>query len=218
MKGNTGSDFLTIAWEYPGQALEVIPAKFSLVELSCYLDFKCGPCLFDINCGATLDTWTGISGYTIADLHGGTDNFATMSNGTTRLPYLLESPSNIGDNYGSRMKGWLVPPISGKYTFWIASDDNGEFWMSTDSDSVNKVRVCYQPGSAESRNWTKHPGQKSRPISLVAGQAYYYEVRVCVISTTSKSSTYVILKQMIPFQFQPLPFYDLGIYEGGHRR
>jgi hypothetical protein len=173
MKEGGGSDFLALAWEYPGQALEVIPAMFSVVRVPCYLDF---------NCGATLDTWTNISGTSIADLYGGTDNFSTMSNGMTRLTKELEGPSNIGDNYGSRMKGWLVPPISGNYTFWIASDDNGEFWMSTDSDSANKVLVCYQPGSAESRNWTKHPEQKSRPISLVAGRAFYYEVRVCVFT------------------------------------
>jgi hypothetical protein len=188
MKENTGSDFLAVAWAYPGQALEVIPAKFSLVELSCYLDFNCGPCLLDINCGATLETWKNISGYTIADLYGGTNNFATTSNVMTRLANLLEGPSNIDDNYGSRMKGWLVPPISGDYTFWIASDDNGELWLSTDSDPLSKVLVCYQPLSAESRSWNTYPGQKSSLIALVAGQAYYYEVRVCQMYTTSECS------------------------------
>ncbi len=186
MKENTGPDFLAVAWAYPNQALEVIPAKFSLVELSCYLDFNCGPCLLDINCGATLETWKNISGSTIADLYAGTNNFATTSNVMTRLTNLLESPSNIDDNYGSRMKGWLVPPISGDYTFWIASDDNGELWLSTDSVSSNKVLVCYQSWSAELQNWTKYPEQKSSPIPLVAGQAYYYEVRVCAIYTTSE--------------------------------
>jgi hypothetical protein len=86
------------------------------------------------------------------------------------------------------MKGWLVPPISGDYTFWIASDDNGELWLSTDSDPLNKVRVCYQPFSAESRRWNTYSEQKSSLIALVAGQAYYYEVRVCVMYTTSECS------------------------------
>ena len=172
MKEQTGRDNLAIAWEYPSQALEVIPAKFSLVKVPCHLD---------VNCGATLETWTNITGSTIDDLYAGTNNFSTTSNVMTRLANMLESPSNTGDNYGSRMKGWLVPPMTGNYTFQIASDDNGELWLSTDSVSSNKVLVCYQSWSAELQNWTKYPEEKSSPISLVAGEAYYYEVRVGVI-------------------------------------
>jgi hypothetical protein len=63
-----------------------------------------------------LDTWTGISynGNGITDLKLGTDNMAKILNKTERLVSLLEAPSCIGDNYGYRMKGWLVPPITSK--------------------------------------------------------------------------------------------------------
>ncbi len=185
MKEGVGNDFLAIAWEYPGQALEVIPARFSLIELTCHLIF---------NCGATLDTWTSISGSSIADFSGGTNDYTTPPSLSMRLTNLLEGPSNIDDNYGSRMKGWLVPPISGDYIFWIASDDHGEFWLSTNRNPATKILVCYQPWS-DSRQWRKYPEQKSRPISLLAGKPYYYEVRfgmsmrvVCVcISITNDS-------------------------------
>ena len=175
-KEGIGNDNLAIAWEYPGKALEVIPAKFSMVELTC---------AFDPYCGAVLDTWTGIGGNSIANLMSGTNNLASAPNTSVRLDYLLEGPTNIGDNYGSRMKGWLSPPITGDYLFWIASDDNGELWLSTDSDPANKILACNQPWSAPSRDWTRYPEQKSRPISLVAGRAYYYEVRGCVVFSQS---------------------------------
>jgi hypothetical protein len=74
------------------------------------------------------------------------------------------------------MKGWLLPPVSGSYQFWIASDDNGEFWLSTDDDSVNKVKICQVVDWTSSREWDKSPEQKSTMVSLVAGQAYYFEV------------------------------------------
>ena len=137
------------------------------------------------NLGSKLDTWTGISGNSIANLMSGTNNLASAPNTSVRLDYLLEGPTNIGDNYGSRMKGWLSPPITGDYLFWIASDDNGELWLSTDSDPANKILACNQPWSAPSRDWTRYPEQKSRPISLVAGRAYYYEVRGCVVFSQS---------------------------------
>ena len=73
------------------------------------------------------------------------------------------------------MSGWLVPPVTGDYTFWIATDDAGEFWLSTDAEESNIVQVCFITGWAGSRAWTKFASQQSAPISLVAGQAYYYQ-------------------------------------------
>jgi len=135
-------------------------------------------CLY--NCGATLETWTGIGGESVADLKSGTNNLANVPQKLERLQSLLEAPSNVGDNYGSRMSGWLVPPVTGDYVFWIASDDKGELWLSTSDDPANKALVCHQPLWASSREWEKYPEQKSGTISLVAGKAYFYEVRKLV--------------------------------------
>ena len=168
MKEGEVNDHLAIAWEYPDQPLEVISAKFSRVELSCAMN---------LHCGAILDSWTGISGDSIADLLFATNDLTSVPNQSTRLTIFLESPTNIGDNYGSRMKGWLLPPVTGTYSFWIASDASGEFWLSTDSDRVNKVRVCWLDESVLQYDFTSSTTQKSEPITLVAGQAYYYEVR-----------------------------------------
>ena len=41
MKEGGGNDNSAIAWEYPSKALEVIPAKFSNVELKCAFDHYC---------------------------------------------------------------------------------------------------------------------------------------------------------------------------------
>jgi len=172
MKEGGGGDNLAIAWEYPGQTREVIPAWRSKVENPLYLKN-----------GALLDTWTGLnSGITIADLKAGTNNLLSTPKKIDHLMDLLEGPTNVGDNYGSRMRGWLVPPVTGNFVFWIASDDNGEFWLSTSDSTANKALICRQPDSAGPRQWDKYTEQKSQPIRLVAGQAYYYEVRgsLCV--------------------------------------
>ena len=127
---------------------------------------------------------------------GGTNDLTDKPNSSTRLTNFLESPSNIGDEYGSRMKGWLEPIVTGYYVFWIASDDSGELWVSTDSDPANKVRACYTPGPVSYHNFTAYSEQKSNPISLVAGQAYYYEVRVCVMFNTSNSLIILMQRDM----------------------
>ncbi len=53
--------------------------------------------------------------------------------------------------------------------------------MSTDENPANKAHRC-SCDFASSRQWDKYPQQKSMPITLVAGKAYYYKVSVCPIS------------------------------------
>jgi hypothetical protein len=176
LKEGSGNNFMALAWEYNGRALEVIPARFSQIAAPARNE----------SCGVTLDTWKEIGGNTISELIVGTNNFTKAPDSTTRLTNKLEVSSYVGDNYGIRIKGWLRPPVTANFVFWIASYNEGEFWLSTDSDPKNKKRVCHQRDRAPppGRQWRKYPEQRSMPIPLVAGQMYYYEVRYCVAFTS----------------------------------
>ena len=163
------------------ESLEVTVNKIELNANPAYADvtvkFRCNNDCASL-AGATLDTWTGIDGSTIADLVSGTNSLTKTPDKSERLMSLLEAPTNVGDKYGSRMRGWLVPPVTGLYEFFIASDDQGEFWLSFNDDPANKARICNQPAAVSPLLFTAFPEQKSLPILLVAGQAYYYEVRL----------------------------------------
>lgn len=124
-------------------------------------------------CGAvgsiSREIWTGISGTSVTQIPlNTTPNFED-----TRT--IFEAPVNILDNYGTRMRGYFCPPETGDYTFWIASDDNGELWISTDSDPANKIRIATVPGWTSSRQWDKYAEQQSLALPLVEGNVYYIE-------------------------------------------
>ena len=93
----------------------------------------------------------------------------------TRTLTSFASPVEFGDDYGSRIRGYICPPVSGNYVFYIASDDNGELWLSTNSDPANKRKI------ASVNDWTtpgwydRYPSQQSVVIALEAGQRYYIE-------------------------------------------
>jgi hypothetical protein len=74
-----------------------------------------------------------------------------------------------------RLYGYICPPATGSYTFWIASDDNSELWLSTNSSSASKQRIAYHVQYTASREWNKYATQKSVAITLTAGQLYYVE-------------------------------------------
>lgn len=74
----------------------------------------------------------------------------------------FESNRNIADNYGLRIFGYLLPPKSGNYEFFKASDDQSEVWLSKDDDPGNMKRLL---------NATQARGSQS----LKEGQAYYIQ-------------------------------------------
>src|SRR5262245_8471235 len=63
----------------------------------------------------------------------GVPDFPYRPNGWGVRPS-LEAPANWGSYYLSRLRGYLRPPATGEYTFWIASDNSSELWLSGDND------------------------------------------------------------------------------------
>lgn len=87
----------------------------------------------------------------------------------------LEAPTDVGDYYGQRLSGVLVPEVSGDYEFAIAGDDNCHLYLSPDASPAEKQLIAYHKGWTNPREWFKIPTQISPPIPLDAGQEYYIE-------------------------------------------
>ncbi len=104
----------------------------------------------------------------------GTPNFPDNPTNSSTLTS-FEAPVDRADIFGQRISGYIYPPVSGEYTFWIASDDAGELWLSSDSNASNLALIASVPGWTISREWDKYPSQQSQTITLQAGQAYFVE-------------------------------------------
>ena len=118
------------------------------------------------------EVFRGISGGTLADLTN-SPAYPDHPSQTNLVSNLFESPSNFDDNYGQRMHGYILPPVTGNYTFWIATDDAGGLFLSTDEDPKNVRLVASVNGWTPPRVWTTEPNQMSDPIRLEAGKNYY---------------------------------------------
>ncbi len=113
--------------------------------------------------------WGGIAGTAVTAIPVNT------TPGASGFITSFESPTDIGDDYAVRIRGYVCPPATGNYTFWIASDDQSELWLSTGPNAGNKVKIASVTGFTASREWGKYPSQQSAPIALQAGTAYYIE-------------------------------------------
>jgi len=98
----------------------------------------------------------------------------------TRLLDAMDLPDQPADYFGARLRAWLTPPQSGDYTFWTASDDDSEVWLSTDDTAANAKMICNVEGWMGYQDWTYTSGApgttyKSALITLEAGKRYYIE-------------------------------------------
>jgi hypothetical protein len=87
----------------------------------------------------------------------------------------LESPRNVNDYYGQRVRGFIIPDETRDYVFYLTADDQAEFWLSTDDHTFNKT-LLLGPISAGWDRWDQHPEQSSGPVALQAGLRYYFDI------------------------------------------
>lgn len=117
----------------------------------------------------SYEKWNGVSGTEVSRIP--VDSEPSF---TTNL-VSFEAPMNLGTNYGARIRGYICVPQTGNYTFWIASNDHGELWLSTDEDPANKERIAWLNRASYIREWELYSTQRSMPIHLEAGRQYYIE-------------------------------------------
>ncbi|MHC5183017.1 MAG: CotH kinase family protein, partial [Planctomycetota bacterium] len=118
--------------------------------------------------------WADITGTAVSDLTSDS-NYPNVPTGSDLLT-TFEAPINWADDYGTRIRGYLHPPTTKNYTFWVSGDDETQLWLSTDANPSNATQIAYVLDWTDSREWDKHGSQESNPIFLAAGQQYYIEV------------------------------------------
>ncbi len=159
-------DHVAVAWQGPGMARQVIANN--------YLEHPSAPAERSL---LKREVWTSIGGDNIGDLTGIAAYPSTPNvSGTLAAGVGLMTGTNTADNFGERVSGYLIAPDTGRYTFWLASDDGGELWLSSDENPTNRIKVASVTASVGEQAWDSQASQKSVPVALEAGHRYYLEI------------------------------------------
>lgn len=73
------------------------------------------------------------------------------------------------NNYGAEVTGYITPTQTGNYTFYLAADDHGELWLSSDDSQDNLELIVRRNTWTGYRDYSK---ARSESIQLQAGQRY----------------------------------------------
>lgn len=130
--------------------------------------------------GILREFWTNLPGRAVNDLLDHPD-YPDRPSGHDYVE-LLEVPTVGATNSGCRLVGYLHPPVTGQYIFWIAASPAAAVNLSRDEKPENAVRIFgldYGRGQEpQPRQWGRNAFNsraQSPPIPLVAGRRYYIE-------------------------------------------
>ncbi len=156
------------------------------------------------------EIWKGLSGDSVGDL----TKSQKFKEGKPDLsgPITHIDSWSMGNEYGCRIRGYVHPPATGDYVFWIASDNDSELWLSADDTPAKKQKICGLGRTVGHRIWDADPSQKSAAVPLVAGKRYYIEV----LQKQGGGGEHVAVGWKLPggVQERPLPPSRLSPYGG----
>lgn len=118
--------------------------------------------------------WNGLPGTAISTLLSHA-NYPDAPTGAT-YPTSIRGPLNTADNYGTRMRGYIVPATTGDHAFNLTSDDAALFYLSPNAEPALMQPTAEVPGWTTDTEYGKYPAQQSGNVPLVAGRFYYFEV------------------------------------------
>lgn len=85
-----------------------------------------------------------------------------------------------GSDYGSRMSGYLLPPLSGTYSLYVAGNDRAELHLNATASSGDQVAdraglaLVASARSTDPQEWDNSVEQR-HDVVLEAGKLYYFE-------------------------------------------
>ena len=156
IKTNIKGNYLKIGWVLPGTTnLSVIP----------WNDVRpAGPRTVH---GVQWEIFENQTTYDFGELN----NTVAVPDEVVRLDSLSTTNyATTKDHFSSRIRGYIIAPNTGEYTFYFACDNVGQFWISSDTLPQNaqlKSAITYcQP------DWAQNTSSQT----LVAGHRYYFEI------------------------------------------
>jgi hypothetical protein len=132
--------------------------------------------------GIRLEWWSGVSGKTINDLHT-SPRFPDHPNGWNVAGTFELAPVET-NGFAVCFRGYLHPPVTGSYEFWLATATDATLFMSPGENPVDAVTIATTQRFGAARDWNAPRFQGSSlwcpPMPLVAGRRYYIQAQVII--------------------------------------
>jgi predicted esterase len=73
------------------------------------------------------------------------------------------------------LRGYIVAPVTGNYTFMMSANETAELYLSGDESVEGSKNIASVPAALGVRNYKRYACQTSKPIRLEEGKKYFIE-------------------------------------------
>ena len=185
---------------FPDVKIDMAGDQFTLLARADDLDAGVSPA-FQVGPGAGIarDWWTDLKDMNLSEM----DHLTQPPTGRKILDKAFEAPVNAATNFQARYQGFLIPPLTGSYKFWIANESISEFWLSTDATPGRKIKIAEVTRSTPYSKWPHTHEAESVPVTLESGKRYYLEV----LQQQQSGSTQLAVRWQLPngVEERPIP-------------
>ncbi len=108
-----------------------------------------------------VENFDNIGGDPVANLLAAAKYTNNQPDSVTFLSSLYWARNPAQDAYGSRITGFITPAETAAYVFFVASDNDSSFYLSTDSTPANLKLIAADQGWQNARTWTGVGGTSS---------------------------------------------------------
>ena len=185
---------------FPDLRIDKAAGHFTLVAKAEGLRSAASP-VFQVGPGAGIARawWTDLKDINLTEL----GNLAEPPTGREILGKAFEVPVNVATNFEARYRGFLIPPMTGSYKFWIANESVSELWLSADATPAKKTKIAEVTRSTPYSKWPHTHEAESISVTLEAGKRYYLEV----LQQQQSGSTQLAVRWQLPngAEERPIP-------------
>lgn len=129
----------------------------------------------DSNNYVFMETYNDIAGKSVNDLYFD-DKFPALPDETLAI-FKLETPFDKGNNFGTRIRGFIHPPKTDNYIFWISGSEACQLWLNPSDTLPDEAEIIARVDETTGKEeWDKFNSQMSDTFNLSEGQKYYFEI------------------------------------------
>lgn len=124
--------------------------------------------------GLLREVWGNLPGSDMRSLLDHPNFIAGKADRSEVIPQAASGDQS--ESIGVLVRGYVVPPISGPYHFWVTADDRAQLFLSSTADPAAKAKIAEVPEYADPGVYDKYQSQRSAAVVLERGRPYYIEV------------------------------------------
>jgi hypothetical protein len=103
--------------------------------------------------GLIREIWRNVPGSKVSDLR--TNAYYPNDPSDIQIIENFDAPFDLDRDYGTKVKGYFIPPETGPYTFFLAGSNAAELWLSENGQESGLKKIASFSSGSSHNQWNR---------------------------------------------------------------